>query len=160
MGGGFSSSRGGSGVPLLLVLGRLGRGVGPETVGPVPKGGSSGAEVSLGPVSGGSSRAEMAEEMLSCRSLFFATESSSSEEKEGSVSRLRFSSSSSRLQGDGQPSPRPSLSAASNAPPRPKGPEDAECGTVGAVGGGGCRPRVGTEAGTFLGGLSGGVRPA
>lgn len=96
MGGGFSSSSGGSGVPLLLLLGRLGRGGGPEAVGPVSKGGSSGVDVSLGPVRGGSSRAEMAEEMLSCRSLFLATESSSSEEKEGSVSRLRFSSSSSR----------------------------------------------------------------
>lgn len=124
------------------------------------RGGSSGVDVSLGPVRGGSSRAEMAEEMLSCRSRFLATESSSSEEKEGSVSRLRFSSSSSRLQGEGQPSPSPSLSAASKAPPRPKGPEGAGCGTVGTVGGGGCRPRVGTEAGTLLGGLSGGVRPA
>lgn len=79
------------------------------------RGGSSGVDVSLGPVRGGSSRAEMAEEMLSCRSRFLATESSSSEEKEGSVSRLRFSSSSSRLQGEGQPSPSPSLSAASKA---------------------------------------------
>lgn len=114
-------------------------------------------EVSLGPTRGGSSRAEMAEEMLSCRSRFLATESSSSEEKEGSVSRFRFSSSSSRLQGEGQPSPSPSLSAASSAPPSPKAPVGGGCGTAGAEGGWGCRPRVGTEGGTLLGGLSGGV---
>lgn len=41
----------------------------------------------------------MAEEMLFWRSWFLLTESSSSDEKEGSVSRFRFSSSSSRLHG-------------------------------------------------------------
>lgn len=57
----------------------------------------------------------MADEMLFCRSWFLLTESSSSEEKEGSVSRFLFSSSSRGLQGLGQllrarsaPSPSPS----------------------------------------------------
>lgn len=51
----------------------------------------------------------MAEEMLFWRSWFFPTESSSSEEKEGKVSRFLFSSSSKRL-GLGQlPKARPPL---------------------------------------------------
>lgn len=51
---------------------------------------------------GVSYRAEMADEMLFCRSWFLLTESSSSEEKEGSVSKFLFSSSSRGLQGLGQ----------------------------------------------------------
>lgn len=46
---------------------------------------------------GVSYRAEIAEEMLFWRSWFFPTESSSSEENEGKVSRFLFSSSSKRL---------------------------------------------------------------
>lgn len=77
----------------------------------------------------------MADEMLFCRSWFLPTESSSSEENEGRVSRLRFSSSSRRLHGLGQlPSerlPSPSLS-----------PNPAEAGGGGGGGGGGDRGRI------------------
>ncbi len=44
----------------------------------------------------------MADEMLFCRSWFLLTESSSSEENDGRVSRFLLSSSSSLLQGEGQ----------------------------------------------------------
>lgn len=49
----------------------------------------------------------MAEEMLFCRSWFFPTESSSSDENDGNVSRFLFSSSSKRLGLEQLPSARP-----------------------------------------------------
>lgn len=67
----------------------------------------------------------MADEMLFCRSWFLLTESSSSEENDGRVSRFLLSSSSSLLQGDGQLL-RPRLPSPSFSP---KG---------GGGGGGGC----------------------
>lgn len=82
----------------------------------------------------------MADEMLFCRSWFLLTESSSSEEKEGSVSRLRFSSSSRGLQGLGQP--LRARSAPSPCPPSLNDP-GVRCGGVGGrEGGGGDRGRI------------------
>lgn len=71
----------------------------------------------------------MADEMLFCRSWFLLTESSSSEEKEGSVSRFLFSSSSSGLQGLGQ------LLRANSAPSPCTSSLNVSGGCCGGVGG-------------------------
>lgn len=67
--------------------------------------------------------------MLFCRSWFLLTESSSSEEKEGSVSRFLFSSSSRGLQGLGQ------LLRARSAPSPCPPPLNVSGGCWGEVGG-------------------------
>lgn len=71
--------------------------------------------------------------MLFCRSWFLLTESSSSEEKEGSVSRFLFNSSSRGLQGLGQL--LRARSAPSPCPPSLNVPVGC-CGGVGRRGGG------------------------
>lgn len=77
--------------------------------------------------------------MLFCRSWFLLTESSSSEEKEGSVSRFLFSSSSRGLQGLEQPLRARSSPSSSPSPSLPSlnVPGGCCCEGVGDKGGGG-----------------------
>lgn len=73
----------------------------------------------------------MADEMLFCRSWFLLTESSSSEENDGRVSRFLLSSSSSLLQGEGQLL-RPRLSSPSFSP-KGGGGGGGDCGDNGRM---------------------------